>query len=40
MRNGMLDGIPEIGGRYIYVEYQAFEDYWDTATPNESQSGG
>ena len=40
MRNGMLDGIPEIGGRYIYVEYQTSEDHWGAATPNESQSGG
>jgi hypothetical protein len=24
MLNGMLDGIPESGDRYIYSEYQAF----------------
>jgi hypothetical protein len=41
MLNGMLDGIPESGDRYIYSEYQAFfEDYWDIANPDESQSGG
>jgi hypothetical protein len=32
MLNGMMDGIPEPGGRYIYSKYQAFfEDYWDPA---------